>query len=214
VPNVVALPKSLEERIAFREEHLRRHSGRRVARAYRATVDRIEEPRLREAVALGYHKLLAYKDEYEVARLLKETRAKAEAEFAGDLKLTYHLAPPVVSKEGPDGRPAKRRFGGWIERAYPVLASLKGLRGTPLDPFGRTEERRMERALIAEYEADLEAVLPVAERNLDAAVAWAEVPLSIRGFGPVKARHAAAAAKRREEALAALRMPPRAEAAE
>ena len=213
-PNVVALPKSLEERIAFREEHLRRHSGSKMARRYRATVDRIEQPRLREAVALGYHKLVAYKDEYEVARLHRETRAKAEAEFAGDLRLTYHLAPPIVSKTGADGRPVKRRFGSWIERAYGVLAPMKVLRGTPFDPFGRTEERWMERALIAEYEADLEAVLPVAERNLDAAVAWAEVPLSIRGFGLVKARNAAAAAKRREEALAALRAPERRAAAE
>ena len=213
-PNVVALPKSLEERIAFREEHLRKHSGAKVARHYRAAVDRIEEPRLREAVALGYHKLLAYKDEYEVARLHRETRAKVKAEFAGDVKLTYHLAPPVISKEGADGRPAKRRFGPWIERAYPMLARLRGLRGTPFDPFGRTEERRMERALIAQYEADLDEVLRLAPGNPEAAVAWAEVPLSIRGFGPVKARHAAEAAKRREEALATLRAPARRAAAE
>ena len=213
-PNVIGMPKSLEARIIFREEHLRKHSGMRIARRYRATVDGIGDARLREAVALGYHKLLGYKDEYEVARLHRETRERAEAEFEGALKLTYHLAPPVLEKKGADGRPAKRRFGAWVERLWPVLARMKMLRGTPLDPFGRNPERRMERSLIAEYERDLPEVLRLADGNMDAAVAWAEVPLSIRGFGPVKMRAAGIAAKRREEALAALRAPQGAKAAE
>ena len=213
-PKVVALPRSLEDRIAFRADHLRKHSGTKVARRYREAVDGIVDARLREAVAKGYHKLLAYKDEYEVARLHRETRARAEAEFEGDLKLTYHLAPPVLEKKGPDGRPGKRRFGSWVERLWPLLARMKALRGTPLDPFGRNPERRMERALIEEYERDLPEVLGLADANMDAAVAWAEVPLAIRGFGPVKARAAGLAAKRREEALAALRAPQKAAAAE
>ncbi len=204
-PNVTPLPKTLEEKIAFRADHLRAYQGGRLAKSYRKLVGGIEDARLKEAVAKGYHKLLAYKDEYEVARLLTETRAKAEAAFDGDLTLTYHLAPPMLSRKGPDGRPAKREFGRWMERAAPLLARLKILRGTPFDPFGYTAERRMERRLIRQYRKDLKEVLAKAPANPDAAVALAELPLQIRGFGPVKEANAEAAARRREELLVALR---------
>jgi indolepyruvate ferredoxin oxidoreductase len=217
VPTVVAMPKSLDERISFRERHLTEYQGRRLARRYRKLIDGVEDARLKEAVALGYHKLLAYKDEYEVARLLRRTREKAAEHFDGDLKLTYHLAPPIVTKEGPDGRPAKRRFGAWIERFYPLLAAGRGLRGTWFDPFGRSEERRMERSLIGQYEADMAEVLAgVTPRTRDAVVALAELPLQIRGFGPVKAANAGRAEKRREELMATIRAggPEMAKAAE
>ena len=203
---VVDLPKTLAQRIDYRADHLTAYQSKRLAKRYRAMVDGIADERLREAVALGYHKLLAYKDEYEVARLLTATRAKAEAAFDGDLRITHHLAPPMLSGTGPDGRPRKRAFGEWIRRAFPLLARGKVLRGTPLDPFGRTEERRMERALIAQYEADMAETLPLATAaTRDAVVALAELPLSIRGFGPVKQANAAKAEKRREELLAAIR---------
>ncbi|MHA6347039.1 indolepyruvate ferredoxin oxidoreductase family protein [Roseivivax sp. CAU 1761] len=205
-PRVVAKPKSLEERIRFREEHLTAYQNRALARRYRALVDRVADPELREAVAKGYHKLLSYKDEYEVARLHLETREKARAAFEGEFKMHFHLAPPMISKQGPDGRPKKRVFGERLERAFGLLARLKGLRGTAFDPFGRTEERRMERALIAQYEADMAEWLPRHDAARHAAlVALAELPLAIRGFGPVKMANAATAEKRREELLAALR---------
>ena len=215
-PNVVEKPRTLAERIAFRERHLTDYQDAAYARRYRALVGRFEDPRLREAVALGYHKLLAYKDEYEVARLHMETRRRAEAEFDGELKLSYHLAPPMLTGTDAQGRPKKRAFGAWIERSWPRLAAMKRLRGTALDPFGRTAERRMERALIRQYEADMEEVLALAPGNPDAAVALAELPLQIRGFGPVKAANAERAAARREELLAALRAgeAPAAQAAE
>ena len=202
-PNVVAKPKSLDERIAMREAHLVDYQSARLAKRYRKLVDRAADPRLKEAVAKGYHKLLAYKDEYEVARLLTSTREKAAQAFDGDLKLTFHLAPPILSREGADGRPKKRAFGGRMERLWPLLAKGKALRGTPFDPFGYTAERRMERRLIRQYEADMARVLADPSRNPDAAVALAELPLSIRGFGPVKAANAEAAAKRRDDLLAA-----------
>jgi indolepyruvate ferredoxin oxidoreductase len=203
---VVRLPQTLDAKIKVRADHLVAYQSRRYADRYYDMLDGIYDPEVREAVAKGYHKLLAYKDEYEVARLLRTTRDKARATFDGDLKLTYHLAPPMISKPGPDGRPAKRAFGEWIERAYPILARLKVLRGTPLDPFGRNPERRMERALIAEYEADMTDVLPrLTERTREAVIALAELPLSIRGFGPVKDANARKAAKRREELLATIR---------
>ncbi|MBM2576545.1 indolepyruvate ferredoxin oxidoreductase family protein [Jannaschia sp. Os4] len=203
---VVPLPETLDGKIATRVAHLTAYQSAAYARRYTALLDGIADDRLREAVAKGYHKLLAYKDEYEVARLHRETRAKVAAAFDGDLRVSYHLAPPMISKTGPDGRPQKRRFGPWIERMWPLLAKAKGLRGTPLDPFGRTAERRMERALIAQYEADMAEVLPAANADtMDAVVALAELPLKIRGFGPVKEANERDAAKRREELLAVIR---------
>ncbi|SLN42257.1 indolepyruvate ferredoxin oxidoreductase [Roseivivax jejudonensis] len=205
-PNVVDKPKTLAERIEARAAHLTQYQGRRLARRYRARLERIEDERLREAVALGYHKLLTYKDEYEVARLHLETRRKVAETFDGSPRMTFHLAPPVLSGTDPDGRPKKRRFGEGILRGFGLLARLKWLRGTPLDPFGRSEERRMERALIRQYEADMDAWLPQdGPGTREALVALAELPLSIRGFGPVKAANAATAEKRREEILASLR---------
>ncbi|SMX36035.1 indolepyruvate ferredoxin oxidoreductase family protein [Maliponia aquimaris] len=205
-PKVVSLPKSLEDRIAYRADHLTRYQGARLAKRYRKLVDGIADPRLREAVAKGYHKLLAYKDEYEVARLLLETRAKASESFDGAFEMNFHLAPPILSRTGADGRPVKKTYGEGMLRWFRLLARLKALRGTPFDPFGRTEERRMERALIKQYEADMAEWLPkAAPATMDALVALAELPLQIRGFGPVKAANEAKAAKRREELLAVLR---------
>ncbi|WP_296766610.1 indolepyruvate ferredoxin oxidoreductase family protein [Sediminimonas sp.] len=205
-PNVSDKPKSLEERIALRENHLVAYQGKRLAKRYRKLVDSVEDARVKEALAKGYHKLLTYKDEYEVARLHLETRAKAAEQFDGDFKMTFHLAPPILSKTGADGRPVKKQYGQVMLRAFGVLARLKGLRGTPFDPFGRSAERKMERALIRQYEADMAEVLPgLDDATRDAIVALAELPLSIRGFGPVKEENEAKAAKRREELLATVR---------
>ena len=205
-PNVTQLPKSLEDRIAFRVDHLTRYQGKRLARRYREMLERTSEPDLREAMALGYHKLLAYKDEYEVARLLLTSRDKARAEFDGDFKMSFNLAPPLLARPGPDGRPTKREFGPWLEKPLRVMAKLKFLRGTFADPFGYTAERRMERDLIDQYEKDMDEVLPLmSEGTRDAIVALAALPLQIRGFGPVKQAAEAKAAKRREELLATIR---------
>ena len=216
-PKVVALPKSLDEIIAFRERHLTAYQDAAYAARYRKLVDSVTDPRLKEAVARGYHKLLAYKDEYEVARLHLQTMDKARAEFDGTLRPTFWLAPPMLPGKDAAGRPKKREFGPWMLRAFGVLARFKHLRGTAWDPFARNPERKMERALIAQYEADMAEVLPrVTPATLDAAVALAELPLTIRGFGPVKDANAQAAAKRREELLAAIRAggAPQAQAAE
>ena len=202
VGEVVEKPKTLAEKIDFRADHLTTYQNARLAKRYRAFVDQMPDA-LKEPVAKAYHKLLAYKDEYEVARMLCETRAKAEAEFDGDLKLTYHLAPPILGGEDPNGRPKKRAFGQWFETAAPWLARMKFLRGTPFDPFGRADERRTERALIAEYEADMKMVLEgLTEDNLAVAQELAALPLTIRGFGPVKEANVEKASKRRAEMLA------------
>lgn len=204
VPTVAALPKSLDDKIAYRADHLVKYQSTRLAKRYRKRVDAIAVPRLKEAVAKGYHKLLAYKDEYEVARLLLGSEANAKVEFDGDLKLTYHLAPPILSKTDPDGRPKKRAFRGGYWRLFKLLARFRRLRGMPLDPFGYSAERKMERALIKQYEADLAGLSDLKGDKLDAAVALAELPLQIRGFGPVKDASARKVAKRREELLAVL----------
>jgi indolepyruvate ferredoxin oxidoreductase len=187
--------------VAFREAHLRDYQDEGLARRYRAFVDRFAaDPALREAVAKGYHKLLSYKDEYEVARLHLQSYDKARAEFDGPFRMSFHLAPPLLPGKDAASRPKKREFGPWIVPLFRVLARLKGLRGGALDIFGYTAERRMERALITAYEADmgmaLNALTPAAR---DAILELALLPLQVRGFGPVKEANARAAAKRRDE---------------
>ena len=203
---VHSLPQTPEDRIAYRADQLTAYQGKRLAKRYRKLVDGIADPKVKEAVARGYHKLLSYKDEYEVARLLLSTREKAREEFGGDFRMSFHLAPPMLTGKDSNGRPKKREFGPWLEGPLKLLARLRFLRGTPLDPFGYSSERRMERALIREYEADMAEVLPkLDDTTRDAVVALAELPLSIRGFGPVKEANAEKAAKRREELLAVVR---------
>ena len=203
--DVVQLPQSLEGKISLRAQHLEAYQNKRLAIRYRKLVDAIEDPALKEAVAKGYHKLLSYKDEYEVARLHLSTADKATETFEGDLKLTYHLAPPMLSKTGADGRPMKKEFGAGMLRGFKILAKMKCLRGTLFDPFGRTAERRRERALIAQFEADMKVVLSKADpQTMEAVLALAELPLSIRGFGMVKEANERKAAKRREELLSVI----------
>ncbi|OYX41808.1 MAG: indolepyruvate ferredoxin oxidoreductase [Rhodobacterales bacterium 32-67-9] len=196
---------SLQEKIDTRAAHLRVYQNPAYADRYCRLVASAPED-LREAVAEGYHKLLTYKDEYEVARMHLETAEKARAEFDGDFRMSFHLAPPVLGRKGPKGRPKKREFGPWIVPVFRLLAAMKPLRGTAFDPFGHAAERRMERALIAEYEADMAEVLPkVTPATRDAAEALARLPLDIRGFGPVKEAAQRQAAKRREELLTLIR---------
>ncbi len=206
---IIEKPKTLEERIAFREEHLRQWGGGAPARRYRKMLARIEDPALKEAVMEAYHKVLAYKDEYEVARLLLKTEEQAKAEFEDGFSLSYHLAPPLLSGKGPDGRPRKRRFGKGARLLFSMLARLKWLRKTPLDPFRYSAERRAERAAIRLYEKDIKRLLQgVDPAHADTALELARWPLKVRGFGPVAAENRARAMKRREQLLARLEKAP------
>ena len=160
---------------------------------------------LTEAVARNLFKLMAYKDEYEVARLHTDPafHQKLAAQFEGDFKLQLHLAPPLFAKKNDKGELLKQTYGPWMLKAMGVLARLKGLRGTALDPFGRTEERRTERALIAQYRTDIETLLAGLNADHHAlALEIARLPEQIRGFGHVKARNLAAVQTRREHLLA------------
>ncbi|WP_297971123.1 indolepyruvate ferredoxin oxidoreductase family protein [uncultured Amaricoccus sp.] len=183
------------------------YQGKRLARRYReriAAAGRVD-PELAAVMARAYHKLLAYKDEYEVARLHSETlKAAVDAGFTGVRAIRFHLAPPFLGGTDASGRPRKRTFGPWMLTAFGILRRFRWLRGTPFDPFGHSAERRMERALIMEYEGDMEMILAgLTPGNRSAALALAALPLEIRGFGPVKAEAAAAAAVRRAELRAA-----------
>jgi indolepyruvate ferredoxin oxidoreductase len=151
---------------------------------------------LAEAVARYLFKLMAYKDEYEVARLHTDTafQTKVNAMFEGDFTLRYHLAPPLWAEKNDHGELQKSSFGPWMRWAFKALAPLKVLRGGSLDIFGYSEERRQERGLIQEYRSAVETLLPsLTASNRDAAAAFARLPEQIRGFGHVKARHLAVA---------------------
>jgi indolepyruvate ferredoxin oxidoreductase len=178
-----------------------------VERARRVEHDRVGSSKLAEAVARGYHKLLAYKDEYEVARLHAdgELRKKVEGMFEGDYKMVFHLAPPLLARVDPlTGEPRKMEFGPWMLGLFKVLYRMKFLRGTPLDPFGYSAERRMERALIGEYERTVEELIRgLTPQNHALAVQIASVPEEMRGFGHIKKRNVEAARKKRDELLAA-----------
>ncbi|MEL6584565.1 MAG: indolepyruvate ferredoxin oxidoreductase family protein [Pseudomonadota bacterium] len=205
----VEAEKPVSKRIAEREARLVAYQNAALARRFRAVVDMALDvsEELGLAVAQGYYKLLAYKDEYEVARLHASTVEQAvEAAFSKHDRLRFHLAPPILGRKDAQGRPVKTEFGPWVLPLFRLLAKGKVLRGTALDVFGYTAERKMERALIFGFEGDMAEMLEnVSDATHDAAVARALLPLQIRGFGHVKEANAAAAAKRREEIMAAFR---------
>jgi len=201
------LSQSFEEMVSRRVKFLTAYQGRLYARRYRKWVEKAKEIEanrvpsksgLAEAVARYLFKLMAYKDEYEVARLYTDGsfRKQVANELGGEkLRFEFHLAPPILGKTNPaTGEPVKTSFGPWMMSAFRVLAAFRFLRGTPLDIFGRTEERRTERQLIADYEAMLKEVLDkLSVDNHAVAVGLASIPEKIRGYGPVKMRHLKAA---------------------
>jgi indolepyruvate ferredoxin oxidoreductase len=154
---------------------------------------------------------MAYKDEYEVARLYTdgEFLKKLSAQFEGDYQLTFHLAPPLVAERDPQtGQLKKREYGAWIMTLFGLLASLKRLRGTRFDIFGYSEERRMERRLIGEYQATVETLLATLDQNNHAmAIQIASLPETMRGFGHVKDKNVKAAKQREASLLAAYKNP-------
>jgi indolepyruvate ferredoxin oxidoreductase len=196
-PVVVQLPQSLEATVRRRVEFLTDYQDAAYAERYEAFVAKVRQAEaklgrgeaLSKAVAKSLFKLMAYKDEYEVARLYTDGRfeERLKATFAGDFKIGFHLAPPLLARRDAQGRLLKAQYGSWMRQAFKLLAKLKFLRGTAFDPFGKTEERRMERQLIDDYRASIEALLPrLSEGNLKQAVELAGLPEQVRGFGHVK----------------------------
>ncbi len=215
------LSQSLDEIIARRVAALTAYQDAAYAARYVALLDQVKAAEaqrapgrsdLAEAVARNFHKLLAYKDEYEVARLFADGafQAQVNAAFEGDLTYEFHLAPPLFARVDPNtGEPRKLRFGPRMMTGFRLLAKLKGLRGTAFDLFGYSAERRTERALISDYEATVAGLVGALTReNHATAVAIASIPEKIRGFGPVKVRHLAAAKAEEAALLAQFRTPP------
>ena len=196
--------ESLDALVARRVEFLTGYQNAAYAAQYRAVIDDVQKAEaplgkttLTESVARYLFKLMAYKDEYEVARLHTDMgfREKVGAMFEGDYKLNYHLAPPLLARKNAKGELQKSKFNGaLIVPAFRVLAKLKGLRGTALDLFGYTQERRCERDLIVQYQDSLRAVMRALNAgNHGTAVEIACIPEQIKGYGHVKERNLAAA---------------------
>jgi indolepyruvate ferredoxin oxidoreductase len=211
--------RSLDELLERRVKLLTDYQDAAYAARYRALVERVRKAesdklgasstRLTEAVARYYAKLMAYKDEYEVARLYAsgDFAKRVAGMFEGDYKIHFHLAPPLIAKPDPStGEPRKMRFGPWVMSLFKLLARMKGLRGGALDVFGRTAERRTERALIGEYERTVETLLAaLSAQNHGLAVQIASVPEEIRGYGHIKQKSIDAARAKSDQLLARYR---------
>ncbi len=215
---VIAMPETLDALIQRQAQRLTAYQNAAYARRYRDALQRVRDKesslpsgqagRLTRSIAANLAKLMAYKDEYEVARLytdpdfLRKLREQFDGEPGKDYTLRFHLAPPLLARKNDKGELIKRSYGPWMMRAFGLLARLKGLRGTPLDIFGKTAERRMERELLQDYFALVDEFCnSLTERNLDAALALAGLPDDIRGFGHVKEKSVLAAQTRRTELL-------------
>jgi indolepyruvate ferredoxin oxidoreductase len=202
---VVAFKKrdTLEDLVAYRAEFLVGYQNAAYAERYKAFVDKVKAKEtavtgdgksllLSESVAKSLFKLMAYKDEYEVARLHTDAafHSRIASLFEGDFKLHFHLAPPLTGQRNEKGELRKKVYGPAMLTGFKLLAKLKGLRGTAWDVFGRSEERKTERALIAEYESCIDELLQgLNATNLQAAVEIARIPELIKGYGHVKHKH-------------------------
>lgn len=220
-----ALPNDLASVASRHAENLVAYQNVGYAERYRRLVDDVRgaardpSDRLALAVARSFYKLMAYKDEYEVARLYTDGafRRRLEAQFEGDYRLEFNLAPPLLAKRDPHtGHLKKRAFGSWMFKAFHVLKRLKFLRGTPFDIFGYTSERRTERRLIDDYESTIRSLLPsLSPANFEAAVAIACLPDKIRGFGHIKEANIARVKAEQDNLLSRYHAPaPRLDAAE
>ena len=208
------LSRSLDELVSRRVAFLTDYQNAAYARRYADFVAKVRAAEhaaapgatdLSEAVARYFFKLMAYKDEYEVARLYTsgEFRRRLEQQFDGDYKVHFHLAPPLLAKKNAKGELIKREYGPWVFTAFRLLARLRGLRGTMLDVFGYTAERRGERQLIARYQATIEGLLDRLDgENVGLAAEIASIPEQIRGYGHVKEAHLHKARAREAQLLA------------
>jgi indolepyruvate ferredoxin oxidoreductase len=211
---------SLDEIIAHRSAHLNAYQNEKLAARYQALVKQVRDAafdrgfgdELPRAVAINYAKLLAYKDEYEVARLYTDGRFEAQLrdQFDGNFKISFNLAPPLLGgAKDALGRPKKRAFGAWMLPAFRLLAKMRVLRGTAFDIFGHSADRKLERDLIAGYEKDVAHILSVlSPLTLETSIEILSLPDRIRGYGPVKEKAVADAKARYAQLAADLANPP------
>ncbi|MFO1306732.1 MAG: indolepyruvate ferredoxin oxidoreductase family protein [Burkholderiales bacterium] len=219
-PDSLRLSETLHEIVERRVKFLTAYQDAAYAARYAALVNKVRDAEARampgvseltEAVARYYFKLLAIKDEYEVARLYAESdfAKQVAAQFEGDYKLTFHLAPPIFNKADPaTGVPVKSTYGPWMMKAFRTLAKMRKYRGTALDILGKTDERKRERAMITEYEQLVAEILDrLTPQNHATAVELASIPEHIRGYGHVREAHTKTAKTREAALLAAFRAP-------
>jgi indolepyruvate ferredoxin oxidoreductase len=211
--------QTLDQAIAVRAKFLAEYQDAKYAAQYTQLMQRVRRTEnekaggragLSEAVARYLFKLMAYKDEYEVARLYTtgDFEKRVRETFDGDIKVKFNLAPPLLARKDADGHLRKAEYGPWVFTAFKLLKRFKGLRGTALDPFGHTAERRMERRLIVDYRSMLEELLNgLSLDNHDLAVELARIPELIRGYGHVKEAHLVRAKAKEAELMARWRNP-------
>ena len=205
---------NLDEIIQHRHNLLTQYQNIEYANNYKNWVHKVREieaekcsgsTRLACAVAINLYKVMAYKDEYEVSRMMTDTRFKDEIEnqFEGDYQLHFHMAPPLISSvDKTTGRPIKKEMGAWMMSAFKVLKNFKFLRGTHFDLFGYTQERKEERALVKRYMETIERMLEIlSSSNMVTALELAELPQKIRGFGPIKLANLEEAKLKEQELL-------------
>jgi len=215
-PVVVQIPESVDKLVERRAEFLTAYLNTNYAQRYRDRVERVRsavakaglDDSLTKAVAKNLFKLMAYKDEYEVARLFSDPafEERLRNTFDGDLKIKFNLAPPLLAKRDANGHFVKSEYGGWMKYAFRVLAKMKSLRHTPFDPFGYTEERKTERRLIRDYEAAVDEALGMLKKeNAKLVTELVSLPDKVRGFGHVKAKNIATFDEQRDRLLRQLR---------
>ena len=213
---VVQMPQSLDNLINSRTAFLTEYQDAAYAERYLQLVNKVKSTeaslglgnRLSMAVARYYFKLMAYKDEYEVARLYTDGKFidKVKEQFEGDFSIRFNLAPPLLAEKDAQGHFIKAEYGSWVFSAFKLLAKAKGLRGGMFDIFGRTAERKMERQLIVEYADMLQAILPTLNAdNISLVIQLASLPEQIRGYGHVKEKAVEQARQRQAQLLAELK---------
>jgi indolepyruvate ferredoxin oxidoreductase len=216
------LSETLDEVIERRQGFLSEYQSGRYGKRYRTLIERVREAEakavpgstaLTDAAARSLFKLMAYKDEYEVARLYTNGHFEKQvaSAFEGEnLRYEFHMAPPILARRDPTtGVPRKMSFGPWMMKAMRALAKFKAVRGTPLDVFGYSHERRTERQLIRDFEAQLEEIIArLTPDNHATAVGLANLPQKMRGFGHIKERNLKAAKAEEADLLAKFRAEP------
>ena len=206
INSVVQMDTSLSDRIDFRSKHLEAFQGKSLSKKFIDMIDSFENPEIKEAVAVNYHKVLTYKDEYEIARLHLGTYKKVADKFENVKKIKFYLAPPIFSKEDKDGRSKKIEFGSYVIYLFKILAWLKWLRGTKFDIFSYFKDRQLERKLIEDYQDDLRFIKTIDfDKQKEAILELLNLPSSIKGFGVVKRKNFQAASVQRKNLLIKLK---------
>ena len=206
INSVVQMDPSLSDRIDFRSNHLEAFQGKSLSKKFTDMIETFENTEIKEAVAVNYHKVLTYKDEYEIARLHLGTYKKVADKFENVKKIKFYLAPPIFSKEDKDGRAKKIEFGSYVIYLFKILAWLKWLRGTKFDIFSYFKDRQLERKLIEDYQDDLRFIKTIDfDKQKETILELLNLPSSIKGFGVVKRKNFQAASVQRKSLLIKLK---------